>query len=152
MPWRKDGRCELWDPETSLVMELLGGEMGERRGRPDLGVGGAAMALEGRSAGPPVLRCQRVCHYRLPAPLSSPLLRVRVRLWESPGGSGRRKQKTFVICVCESRRCHLYVCCHVATVKSSRRRSGLLQDSTDHHECDPTTGSRHPRHSFRVRP
>ena len=64
MPWRKDGRCELWDPETSLVMELLGGEMGERRGRPDLGVGGAAMALEGRSAGPPVLRCQRVCHYR----------------------------------------------------------------------------------------
>ena len=41
-------------------------------------------------------------------------------------GFGRRKQKTFVICVCESRRCHLYVCCHVATVKSSRRRSGRI--------------------------
>ena len=33
MPWRKDGRCELWDPETSLVMEASEGEMGERRGR-----------------------------------------------------------------------------------------------------------------------
>ena len=34
MPGRKDGRCELWDPETSLVMEPSEGEMGERRGRP----------------------------------------------------------------------------------------------------------------------
>ena len=89
---------------------------------------GAAGPQEG-SAGPPVLRCQRVCHYSArnpPLPLTQPTERVRVRLWESPAcGSGRRKQKTFVICVCESRRCHLYVCCHVATVKSSGRRSGL---------------------------
>ena len=81
------------------MMELLGGEMGERRGRPDLGVGGAAMALEGRSAGPPVLRCQRVCHYRPGSQhLSQPLKESESETLGEPSlasGDGSRRRLSF---------------------------------------------------------
>ena len=155
MPWRKDGRCELWDPETSLVMEASEGEMGERRGR---------------------LRCQL-----LAAPLCRCWTLARVRRASSPEMSTRLSLQTacppfFASSESESETlgepwwlgateaedfCHLRLrvtpvssicvlsCCYGKVIEEEERGAA---DSTDHHECDPTTGSRHPRHSFRVRP
>ena len=104
--------------------------MGERRGRPSCQLLAAPLWRSCCSWTPARLR--RASSPEMSTRLSlqtasTPPLPLRERESESENlgepccGWGRRKLKTFVICVCESRRCHLYVCCHVATVKSSGR-------------------------------